>query len=494
MIGDNVLSPQITLNMDGNVVLWNSDAILLTGYEAADILGKHFRILHSVENLRRNDFEEVLKLAMLDGNVAYEDWHVKQDGSHFWACIKIVTICDEVGGSTTYSVEMYPASQTNQVTEKLRARNAELEKQLRQSQKMEAIGRLAGGVAHDFNNILAIISLCSEMIASELPTDHPLQDINKEIMKAQKRGAGLTQQLLLYSRKQAVIHRQFDLNDVISGLEKMLKPVLGEEIELIIKVSEAPALVKGDFGQMEQILMNLVVNARDSIERNGTITIQTECLEFKVRLCVTDTGIGMSDEIKSKIFEPFFTTKEVGKGTGLGLAAVHGVLSQMDGTVTVDSELGEGSNFQLYFPKQSIPIEKNVAIGVSKGQIKKERLILLVEDEEVLRNLVEKKLIRNGHKVLNASNGNEALGIYEKTCEKIDLIITDVVMPVMSGTELIERVRLIQPDAQVIFMSGYTDDTLRKYGVSGHEDFFIEKPFAAQTLLAKIDKILAKEG
>lgn len=361
--------------------------------------------------------------------------------------------------------------------------------QLRQSQKMEAIGRLAGGVAHDFNNILAIISLSSEIIKNELPAGHPLHEINQNILDAQTRGAGLTHQLLSFSRKQAVVHKILNLNDVILELDKMLRPVLGEDVELIIEVADSAALIKGDQGQIEQIIMNMVVNARDAIDRSGTIILRTECIDSQIKFSVIDTGMGMTEDTKAKLFEPFFTTKEIGKGTGLGLAAVHGVLNQMDGYVTLESILNHGTSFHLFFPRQT-SIVQNVPIDFSvKAKVKHGINILLVEDEGALRKVIERMLIANGHKVLLATNGIEALNMLKSAEVPIDLIITDVVMPQMGGTELIEKVRLVTPDMKVIFMSGYTEEKLHKYGVSGQEDFFIEKPFESEELLTKISEM-----
>ncbi|HXH74049.1 MAG TPA: response regulator [Bacteriovoracaceae bacterium] len=366
------------------------------------------------------------------------------------------------------------------------------QEQLRQSQKMEAIGRLAGGVAHDFNNLLAIISLSLEIIRNDLPAEHPLQEYVSNITHAQMRGTALTHQLLSFSRKQAVVHRIFDLNELILGLIKMLDPVIGEDIELVIELESTPLLVNGDFGQVEQLLMNLVVNARDALVRNGIIKIQTLSFEDKVKLTVADTGIGMSEDIKSKIFEPFFTTKEVGKGTGLGLAAVHGVLTQMGGEVMVESKLNEGTSFHLYFPKQKSKAPPTPQLSAVKIKPKQNLKILLVEDEAALRNVIEATLKNNGYKVALATNGVEALELIEKSEFKFDIIVTDVVMPKMGGSELFEKVRVLFPETKVLLMSGYTEEKLLNYGVLGMEDFFLEKPFSAQELLKKISAILER--
>jgi PAS domain S-box-containing protein len=336
-----------------------------------------------------------------------------------------------------------------------------LEEQFRQSQKMEAVGRLAGGVAHDFNNLLSVILTFSGTLAEDLKPGNPMLAELQEIQKAGNRAAGLTRQLLAFSRRQALEPRTLGLSDVVSGLDKMLRRLIGEDVELVTSSARGLGSIKADPGQIEQVLMNLVINARDAMPRGGRLSIETSNVELDeeyardhlgvkpgphVMLAVSDTGVGMDKETLARIFEPFFTTKEVGKGTGLGLATVFGIVEQSNGSIWVYSEPGKGTSFKIYFPRVERPAEPAREIAPSPASLRGSETILLVEDEEQVRNMVRGILRKNGYEVLDVQNGGEALLCCERHAGKIDLLLTDVVMPMMSGPALAQRLSCVRPD------------------------------------------------
>lgn len=382
-----------------------------------------------------------------------------------------------------------------------------LEEQLRQAQKMEAIGRLAGGIAHDFNNILSVIKGTSQLLLMDLREGDPLYTNLREIEGAADRAAALTCQLLAFSRKQILEMRVLDLNMVIKNLEKMLRRIIGEDIELVTFLSEDLGRVKADPSQIEQAIINLVVNARDAMPKGGKLTIETMNVELDevyvrrhigvkpgsyVMLAISDTGIGMTKEVQERIFEPFFTTKEMGRGTGLGLSTVYGIVNQVGGNIWVYSEPGEGSTFKIYLPRVDEPIyerreeeQKEVPWG--------SETVLVIEDEETVRRLAVRLLKRQGYKVLEASNGGEAFILCERYSDPIHLILTDVVMPGVSGRELAERLQKIHPEAKVLYMSGYTDNVILHHGILEQGLSFIQKPFTLEALARKVRQMLDGE-
>jgi PAS domain S-box-containing protein len=378
-----------------------------------------------------------------------------------------------------------------------------LESQLRQAQKMESVGRLAGGVAHDFNNMLGVISGYGELLRKRV-ADERLRKYADDILKAADRAAGLTRQLLAFSRRQVLQPKVLDLNEVVSELERMLRRLIGEDIRLVVALHEGLPPIKADAGQLEQVLMNLVVNARDAMPTGGRLLIETGRATFDaayaaahagvelgsyVMVAVSDTGEGMTPEVRAQIFEPFFTTKGAGKGTGLGLATVHGIVRQSGGHVFVYSEPGRGSTFKIYFPavEESLqparpPKEEEAPRGTET--------ILVVEDEAALRDILRECLEAGGYRVLEAADGLAALKLAESQAGPIDLLVTDVVMPGMGGSEIARQLAAQRPDLKVLYMSGYTDDAVVLHGVLGAEVPFLEKPFTAASLARKIREVL----
>jgi len=381
-----------------------------------------------------------------------------------------------------------------------------LQEQLLQSQKMEAIGQLAGGIAHDFNNLLTVIQGYSQLSLLDLEERDPLRANIEEIQEAAKKAADLTRHLLAFSRKQILEMRVLDLNQVFQRLDKMLRRIIGEDVELVSFLSEDLGKVKVDPGQVEQVIMNLSVNARDAMPKGGKLTIETANVELDkeyahkhiavqpgryVVLSMSDTGVGMPPEVKERIFEPFFTTKEKGKGTGLGLSTVYGIVKQSGGNIWVYSELGQGTTFKIYLPRVDEPLEE-ITDEVIKEILHGNETILVVEDEEVVRKLAVRLLKKQGYKVLDAPDGGKALMLCEEFKEPIHLILTDVVMPGMSGRKLVDRLKEIHPEMKTLFMSGYTDNAILRHGVLEEGVNFIQKPFSVERLARKVRDVLDK--
>ena len=382
---------------------------------------------------------------------------------------------------------------------------ASLKEQLQVAQKMEAVGRLAGGVAHDFNNLLAVILSYADFAGQSLREGDPLRGDIEEIRKAGQRAASLTRQLLAFSRKQVLDPKVLELNRVAADLEKMLRRLIGEDIDLLQVLAPDLGLVKADSGQIEQVIMNLVVNARDAMPSGGKLTIETANVELDeeyaarhvgvkpgsyVLLAVSDTGCGMDAATRQRLFEPFFTTKEKGKGTGLGLSTVYGIVKQSGGNVCVYSEPGKGTTFKTYLPRV---LEEQAPMVTTRTQERPAvgtETILVVEDEEAVRNLTARILRAAGFKVLVASHGGQALLECEKFPGEIHLLLTDVVMPQMSGPELAARLDKVRPGLRVLYMSGYTDDAIVHHGVLAPGTKFIGKPFNAVDLALKVRDVL----
>ena len=369
---------------------------------------------------------------------------------------------------------------------------------------MEAVGRLAGGVAHDFNNLLMVISGYAEVILAGLDVHHPLHEKGRAIQQAADRATTLTRQLLAFSRKQLLELKVVDVNAVVQDMERLLRPLIGENVEFDAQLSPEAAHTRADAGQLEQILMNLVVNAKDAMPNGGKLTMQTQNIVVDenhrrgqtfirpgqyVMLSVSDTGMGMDKETQSRIFEPFFTTKEKGKGTGLGLSTVYGIVKQSGGYVLVQSEEGRGTKFQIYLPRVEGTAEKH-APQSTPAILGGSETVLLVEDEESVRQLVRDTLAAKGYRVVEAENGEAGLAAAAQHQGKIDLVITDVVMPGIGGRELIKQLAELRPETKVLYLSGYTEDAIISEGTIERDAAFLQKPFTLKSLSQKVREVL----
>jgi len=380
-----------------------------------------------------------------------------------------------------------------------------LETQLQQSQKMDAIGRLSGGVAHDFNNLLGLIIGYAEILQERIPEGDPLRSCVDQILKAGTQGASLTRQLLAFSRQQVLAPKALSLNAVVTDVGKMLRRLIGEDVDLITKLDPKLGNIRADQGQIEQVIMNLAVNARDAMPDGGKLTIETVNLQIDdkfarrfafpvlpgpyVRLSVSDTGTGMDMAVQQKIFDPFFTTKEKGKGTGLGLSTVYGVVKQSGGYIFVDSAPGKGATFTIYLPQVDQEADVETRQTGPSGLLRGTEMILLVEDEDGLRTATRRRLELQGYTVLEAADGGAALAVSDQTSGTIHLLLTDIVMPGISGRILADQMKLRRPDIKVLFVSGYTGQQLGEE-VLEPGSHFLQKPFTRENLTRKVREVL----
>jgi len=494
----------VTFDPEGVVTMWNPAAERIFGWSENEALGTR---LPFVPAEKQAEFLALRRRALLGEVFTEPELHRRRaDGSPIVVSVSTAPLRRPDG--TIYGIMSILMDITERkVAEETRNRLTLVEEQLRQSQKMEAVGRLAGGVAHDFNNLLTAISGYSDLLLHRLPEYSTLRRDVEEIRKAGDRAAALTRQLLAFSRRQVLQPKVLDLNTVVTRMGQMLRRITGEDIELSFALSPSLSRVKADPGQIEQVIVNLVVNARDAMPDGGRITIATADADLSpsyaaahtevvpgphVLLSVADTGQGMSDETQAHLFEPFFTTKERGKGTGLGLATVYGIVQQSGGHIRVNSATEQGSTFLIYLPQSGtcedgstgadLPLLPHPSPGTET--------VLLAEDEEVVRRLARELLSENGYKVLEAGSGREALLLSEAHRGEVHLLLTDVVMPKMSGRELGERLRLQRPDLRILYMSGYTDDAVLRQGVLEDGIPFLQKPFTAEELARKVREVL----
>ena len=419
---------------------------------------------------------------------------IKPDGTVRWIQDRGFPVRDDQGRVTLFT------GVATDITE-----HKALEQQLLQAQKMEAVGRLAGGVAHDFNNLLMAIMGYGELMRAKVLKDDPLYGHLENILKAGDRAAALTQQLLTFSRQKIVHPQVIDLNRVVLDLEPMLRRLIGEDLDLEVVTDRRLGAVKADPGQLGQIIMNLVVNARDAMPQGGRLTLKTAPVNFTVgchsrfgltppgpyvMLEVQDTGVGMDEATQAHVFEPFFTTKEPGKGTGLGLSTVYGIVKQSGGYLDLESSPGAGSTFTIYLPRLEAIVEPPKAKIPITASFRGEETVLLVEDEDVLRGLLAKFLRLYGYTVLEARHGGEALLTCERHQGPIHVMVTDVVMPQMSGRELADRLTPLRPEMKVLYMSGYTEDALVQHGVADLSVAFLQKPFKPIELARRVHAVL----
>ncbi|MCK6628742.1 MAG: PAS domain S-box protein [Anaerolineae bacterium] len=489
-VGESV----IITNTQGVILYVNPAFERVTGYSRAEAMGQTMRLVKSGRH--EPAFYQELWTTITAGQVWQGRFiNKKKDGSLYPEEVTVTPVRNDSGAIVNY------IGVQRDVTREL-----QLEEQYRQSQKMEAIGRLSGGVAHDFNNLLVVINGYSELLLNRhLDAASPLRKHVEEIARAGDRAAGLTQQLLAFSRKQVLQPKILNLNEAIAQAEKMLRRLIGEDIDLISQLRPDLGEVKADPGQIEQIILNLGVNARDAMPRGGKLIIETANVELDetytsqhaevkpgryVMLAVSDTGVGMDAATKARIFEPFFTTKEQGRGTGLGLATVYGIVKQSGGHIWVYSEVERGTTFKIYLPrldKAVQPLEQPADLTAVAGGVE---TVLLVEDETIVRTLAREVLELNGYTVLEAEHGQAALRLAQQH-RPVHLLLTDLIMPGgLTGRELAERLESFHPGMKVIYMSGYTDDAMVHHGVLTSEVHFLQKPFTPLALSAKVRRVL----
>lgn len=438
------------------------------------------------------------------GQVAHEYRIMHADGVFRWARCELRVICAEASGSVEAVGTLFDITEQKSAEE----REARLREQLQQAQRIESVGRLAAGVAHDFNNLLTVINGYSEMALNELPHGTLLHECISEVLMSGKRAASLTRQLLILSRQQVIQPVELNLNDLIAELERMLSRIIGADIRLISRLEPSLGRVLADPNLMSQVMINLVVNARDAMPDGGTILIETENVVLSesyshldtrikpgryVRLTVSDTGTGMTEEVKSRIFEPFFTTKRAGQGTGLGLATAYGIITQGGGAISVHSELGHGSAFAIYLPlvDQRNAQKSEAAIAPMPSGTE---TILLVEDDEQLRKMGAFILRKCGYTVLEAGEPNQALLQAERHQQTIHLLLTDLVMPGSTGRELANRIRVARPSIKVIFMSGYSAPFIAERGLLDPGAAYVQKPFSPESLATAVRDALGPEN
>jgi PAS domain S-box-containing protein len=477
----------LSKSLDGTINSWNKGAERIYGYTPDEVVGKNISLL--VPKDRPDEIPQILqKIALGESIEHYESVRVTKDGRQIDVSISVAPLHDASG-------EIVGASAiARDITAQKRA-----ESQLRQSQKMEAIGRLAGGVAHDFNNILGIINACTEFLRDRIdPTAEPSQYV-ENIKKATERGRALTKQLLAFSRNSAIQPCILDVNERLRDISKLLRPLLGDDVEILIVPKLHSAVVEADPGQLDQVVINLAVNARDAMPSGGKFIIETGAVRFDetfaeqhqnmppgkyVVLAVSDTGVGMDEATLSRIFEPFFTTKELGKGTGLGLATVYGIVKQSAGHILVYSEPGHGTTFRIYLPSADHKIGGPAPAEPESVSPKRQgATVLLVEDDEMMRSLTRQLLEEHGYTVIEANDGKSALQWALAHSEPVDLLLTDVVMRHMSGPELVEKLSTLRPTLKVVFMSGYTGELIAERAVLQRGVVILEKPFTRAALL-----------
>jgi len=475
-------------------ILWVNPAFTkLTGYTEAEAVGRNPKILKSgqqPQSFYAEMWDRVRQGLIWRGKVVNR----RKDGELYTEEMTITPVRNEQGNISHF------IAIKEDVTERQK-----LEQQLLQAQKMEAVGRLAGGVAHDFNNLLTVILGCTDLLLQQSDVGHhPSREKLDQIKDAARRAADLTEQLLAFSRKQVTSPTTFSLNTVVNATHKLLVRLIGEDVRVVIRLSAESGLVSMDQGQLEQILVNLAVNARDAMPEGGDLIIETADVDLDetfaqqhagarpsptVMLAVTDSGIGMDKEVQAHIFEPFFTTKGVGKGTGLGLAMVYGVVKQNSGYISVHSEPGQGSTFRIYLPRvqaASEPSRRQELTPTPKGW----ETILLVEDDPHVRSLTRELLEEGGYIVLETSDPEEAIRIAESHKHSLALLITDVIMPVMSGAVLARRLKTAMPALKVLYISGYTDDAIVHHNISNSPLSLLAKPFTPVALAKRVREVL----
>ena len=488
-------------SMDGRFLQVNRSLCEMLGYTVAEMLGKTLQAVMPADDLpATRELQEALMRGAPPAQLEKRFLH--KQGGVVWTQWDVSLSRDRQGTPLCFFSQIQDLTRRKRTEEALR----HSEEQLHQAQKMEAIGRLAGGVAHDFNNVLTVISGYASMLTRKLEDNTTLRHEAEEIQDAVERAATLTRQLLALSRKQPVNPRVLSLNGVIGGIEKMLRRLIGEDIELRFDLDPAAGRVRADAGQIEQGIINLAINARDAMPQGGKLTIKTALVTQEkadpmrdgdlppgqyTAIIVSDTGVGMTAEVKSHLFEPFFTTKARDKGTGLGLATCYGIVKQSGGYIHVDAEPNRGATFKIYLPvvsdavEEAAPTTKPAVVHAGK------ETVLIAEDDDAVREFAARSLRDAGYTPLEARNGVEALRLFETPSGRgIDVVVSDVIMPQMGGKELAEHVQRLRPKTRILFTSGYTGDMLDNSGVSQSGAAFLAKPFSAAQLTQKIREVL----
>ncbi len=482
-------------DLNGTITAWNKGAEHIYGYNSGEVLGHSISII--VPKDQPDEIPSILA-AIRRGEVVeqYEAVRIGKDGRRLNISLSVSPIRDsedQIVGASAIGRD---------ITEQKRAQD-----QLRQAQKMEAVGRLAGGVAHDFNNILGVISACSEFLRDRVENGSQAAQFVDNLRKAAERGAALTRQLLVFSRKQIVQTQVLNLNTRLQEVSRLLRPLMGDDVEIVISPRSGDVFVEADPGQLDQVVMNLAVNARDAMPGGGKLILETKLVQFDadlarlhypmtvgtyVLLAVSDTGTGMDELTLQRIFEPFFTTKEIGKGTGLGLATVYGIVKQAGGSIWVYSEPGRGTTFKIYLPsaeeKVGMAVEQQPEAAAPRHE---GTTILLVEDDEMFGSLTRQMLEEHGYRVVTAADGKSALETVAASDGSVKLVLTDVVMRGVSGPELVSRLRKSHPDIRIVYMSGYTGELIADRDVLSSGITLLEKPFTRVALLKAIDTALA---
>ena len=496
---DGVRESVVASDLEGRILYWGGGAERAYGYTAAEVLNRPYRdFAGPVDPPDEDSFRKEL---LANGAWRGEHRHRRRNGEIFWVSSFISLVLDDCGRPAGF------VGIDQDITERKQAEQdkAKLEADLQQARKMESIGRLAGGVAHDFNNMLTVILGNAELALDRPDLPPPVHADLAEIHKAAERSANLTRQLLAFARKQTIRPQILDLNETVAGMLQMLHRLIGENISIDWRPAAEPVPVKVDPAQIDQILANLCVNARDAIAGIGAITIETANASFDSRaaaglegaapgdyvvLSVRDTGCGMDEDTLSHLFEPFFTSKGFGKGTGLGLATIYGIVSQNHGFILADSRPGAGTTFKIHLPRHADAEAPRPPAAPKPADARGEATILLVEDEETILNLTARMIEQHGYRVLAAKSPEEALRLAKAHAGPIHLLITDVVMPEMNGRDLSRTLRPLHPELRCLFMSGYPDDVIARHGLLEPGVFFLQKPFAKQTLAAKIREAL----
>jgi PAS domain S-box-containing protein len=488
----------VSKSANGIVIGWNHGAERLYGYMAEEIIGRSISILFPPDHYQ--EYLRIMKEVRKGNTVpSFDTVRRRKDGTLINVSVGIMPI-------ETLDGEIVGASKNSHDITRIK----KLEAQFIEAQKMEVIGQLAGGLAHDFNNILAVIMGYSNLILSVLDQESPAKKYTEEILHASERAVGLTRQLLVFSRKQTVQPVVLDLNDAVADMDKMLRRLIGENITMTIVPGKETGRIKADSGYIGQVLMNLVVNARDAMPNGGTLTVGTGNVTFDekdahtrvgvipgayVMLSVSDTGAGMTDEVKKHLFEAFFTTKPKGKGTGLGLATCQTIVQQCSGHIEVQSELGKGTRFKIYFPQVDARLDTDTQF-IKTGPVPRgTETLLVVEDEPSVRHLACGVLENLGYQVLSASNGQDALHIaHDHKGSPVRLVITDVIMPLMGGKVMAEWLKATYPDLKILFTSGYTDEAIADLGVLEKGVEFLPKPYTPAGLARKVRQLLDEKS